>query len=71
MIFRDFDAELNKSTMPETSPVISPVHLLESLDNQIWKGTLKENKLNFFVANFRSWPGKPRRDKQDLVDVEQ
>lgn len=71
MIFGDFDAELDKSAMPETSPVISPVHQLESLDNQIWKHTFKENKLNFFVANLSSWPGKPRRDKQDLIDVKQ
>ena len=46
-------------------------HLLQSLDNKIWKDTFKEDKLSCLTVDFRSLPEKPRWDKQDFTVVEQ
>ena len=75
MIFDIFEVELDKGATLETVlmghlATVSSSHLLQSLDNQIWKDAFKEDKLSLIV-DFRSLREKPRQDKQDFIVVEQ
>ena len=75
MIFDIFEVELDKGATLETVLMghivtVSSSHLLQSLDNQLWKDAFKEDKLSLIV-DFRSLRKKPRQDKQDFIVVEQ
>ena len=76
VVFDVFKVELDKGATLDTIlmgnvATFSSVHLLQSLDNQIWKNAFKEDKLSCLIVDFRSLPEKPRRDKQDFIVAEQ
>ena len=67
MFLNVFEIEHDKNAALETAfmediATFSSIHLLQSLDNQIWRDALKEDKLSFLNVDFRSLAEKPKHD---------
>ena len=67
MFFNVFEIEHYKNATLETVfmediATFSSIHLLQSLDNQIWRDALKVDKLSFLNVDFRSLAEKPKQD---------
>ena len=76
VVFDVFKVEPGKGTTMETAflggiVTFSSSHLLQSLDNQIWRHFFKEDKLSCLIVYFRSLAKKSIWDKQDFTVVEE
>ena len=66
VVFDVFKVEPDKGATMETAflgdiVTFSSSHLLQSLDNQIWRDSFKKDKLSWLIIDFRNLAKKPMR----------